>query len=137
MSYRDDLDAAVNRASALDRENDQLRAALEAAKVSKEALQAAKKKEPKVRCKACNGPFHRVGFAMFFGAIGVVLALGLLSFLFIVATEHGARDCYVEGQGLTFTLMRTVDWGEDRTVGEYRSMQEALDDAARIKCKVD
>jgi hypothetical protein len=132
MSYRDDLDAAVNRASALDRENEKLREALEATKVD-----AARKKETKVKCPECKGPFYQLGLAAFFGTIGAILALGVLGFLFIVITEHGARNCYVEAEGLTFTLNRTIDWGKDRTVGKYRSMQEALDDAAKIHCKVE
>lgn len=135
MSYRDDLDAAVNRASSLDRENAQLRKELNDAKAPKK--QPKEWKEPKVDCPTCKGPFYRIGAAVFLSSLGVILGLGIFLLFYTMITEHGDGNCYVQGEGLVFKLKKTVHWGEDRTVGEYRSVPEALVDASRIGCKVE
>lgn len=135
MSYRSDLDAAHSRITSLEREKKELEKKLQE-EAEKAIEEASKKKEVKMRCSQCNGRFHRMGWALFGSLAGIVLSGFFVWFLYTVITENGPEDCYVKGEGLVFNLMREMNWGEDRTIGQYRSMKEALDDAAKLGCKI-
>lgn len=129
MPWRNDLHSAHGEIDRLKREKDEL----------KEKIRLGQKKEKKVKCETCGGWFHRargVSRAMFFGLLGIGLAACFAWFSYTVATEHGPTYCYIKGDGLVFKLMRNVEWGRDRTVGSYRSMKEALDDAAKLRCEL-
>lgn len=126
-------------------ENDAYRSGIHSAHAKIQDLEREKHdlqqrlREKKMKCKTCGGWFHRAreaSIAMFWGALGIGLAAILAVFLYTAATEHGPTYCYVKSEGLIFKLVRNVEWGSDRTVGDYRSMDEALKDAEKIHCEV-
>ena len=55
--------------------------------------------------------------------------------VYTAATQHGpSNECYIESQRLVFQLHKTVEWGSDRELGMYRTLEEALEDAKKLGC---
>lgn len=131
MPYRNELDAAHARINSLEQDK---RSLLD--KLRRKPKTPKPKKVPKVKCKQCGGWFHRMGLALFGIVSALILAGGFSWFLYTVITEHGPGDCYIQSEGLVFNLNRTVEWGSDKTIGQYRSMDEALQDAEKVKCEI-
>lgn len=140
--YRDDLEAAQTRVSNLERENKGLndenkRLGIEVATLRRKIPPDKPKKVKKMKCRECGGRLHRVGLALF-GIVAAVIVFGSLAWLiYTAATEHGPSGCYVESEGMTFKLKQSIEWGSDRTIGQYRSMDEAIQDANKINCQVE
>lgn len=141
-AYRDDLAAAQARNADLERKNRNLseenrRLGSEVSTLRLKIPKTKKpKKEKKVKCPRCGGRFHRMGLMMFGIVTAMILFGGLSWLIYTAATEHGPGDCYVESEGMTFKLMQTIEWGSDRQIGQYRSMDEALQDAEKLRCPV-
>ena len=125
MPYKDNLEAAYSRISALEHEKSELEDKLK-----------GKKKEKKVKCYECGGSFYRVGVAAFWSVAGFLFAAATIWFFVHIAQNHGPTHCYIESKELTFELKRNVDWGEDEVIGRYRLIDEAIKDAEKIKCKI-
>lgn len=130
--FRNDLDAAHSRISSLEDQNREL---IEKLKLKPKPKKP--EKEKKVKCTECGGPFRAMGQVVAGAVIGLVVAGLFVWVMSLVITERGPKGCYIKGDGLVFKLKRTVDWGEDTVVGSYRSMDEALADAAKIKCEIE
>jgi hypothetical protein len=125
--YRNDIHSAHAKISSLEREKDELHKKLA-------------DKEKRVKCKECGGRWHRIrGLAVtvFWGVLAAVVGLAGAGFIYMAVVQNGPTGtCYVKGDGLTFKLVRTIDWGSDETIGTYRSMDEDLTDAEKVKCQV-
>ena len=125
-AYRSGLHSAHAKIDQLERE--------------KQALQEQLKEKSVKRCGSCGGWFARMGglfWALFGWAFGLTLA-GSLAFLAWqgISNSKPSGYCYIQGRDLMFDLYREISWGQDETVGTYRTMDEALVDAQKIQCDV-
>lgn len=92
-----------------------------------------------MKCKSCGGRGHRIGMALFGLFGGMAVGAVILALLFLAGNAIANRsdgDCYVESETMTFKLKRVVNWGEDRVLGQYRTMEELLSDAVKVGCPV-
>lgn len=90
--------------------------------------------------------------SIFSGAMGITLILSLLALLLyplgMYFFAQKAGNCYVERGSLylgrngnayrdAYTLRRTIDWGEDRFIGVFSSLEEAVKKAQVLGCKME
>jgi hypothetical protein len=140
-AYRDDLAAAQARNADLERKNRNLseenrRLGSEVSTLRLKIPKTKPKKVKKMKCRECGGRFHRMGLLMF-GIVSAILIFGSLFWLiYTAATENGPGGCYIQSESMTFKLMQTIEWGNDRQIGQYRLMDEALQDAEKLHCPV-
>ena len=132
MVYKDDLKAAHSRIRSLEMENRDL----------KTKKQPEPPKEKKVKCTKCGGWFHRIGGALF-GVFLTIVALGVVAAgsypLYMTVFESEAKGCYIEysTNSNRYMLHQTVTWGGDRTLGEYKTVEEALSESKVMKCPME
>lgn len=86
----------------------------------------------------------RERFGTSFGVAAALFTIGLcVSPIVMWAFAQKTRDCYVEqkavltGVAPRVVLKRTIDWGEDRTIGEFTTLEEAVAKAKVLGCKVE
>jgi hypothetical protein len=132
MVYNDNLKAAHSRIHALEIENKNL----------KTKKQPEPPKEKKVKCNNCGGWFHRIGGAVTAVVIGLLVLAGAAAAaypLYMSIFESEAGDCYVEydTNSNRHMLYQTVTWDSDRTMGEYKTVQEAIDEAKVVGCSLE
>lgn len=132
MVYKDDLTAAHGMIHKLEMENN----ALKKKKVPEPP------KEKKVKCNKCGGWFHRIGGAVMSVVFGLIVlgACAAGSYpLYMALFNSEARGCYMEYKTSSnrYILNQTVDWGNDRTLGEYKTVQEGLDEAKVMQCPME
>lgn len=79
---------------------------------------------------------------MFWVVAGALLGLGcVISLMWLIITagnNYGEGDhCYVEQVGKQeISLKRVIEWGQDRQLGWYKSLDLALEDARKLNCPV-
>lgn len=132
MVYKDNLKAAHSRIHALEMENNEL----------KTQKKPEPPKEKKVKCKTCGGWFHRIGGALFGVFITIVLLAAVAAGLYpayMAVFESKAEGCYIEYDTTAnrHMLHQTISWGGDRTMGEYKTVQEAIEEAKIMKCPLE
>jgi len=129
MVYKDNLNAAHARIHSLEMENSKL----------KKQKKPKTPKEKKVKCTTCGGWFHRTGKALTNLVIATLVwgavAAGAYP-LYMLIFHREIKDCYIEYSSSRnrHELLRTVEWGMDRDMGEYNTAQAAIEDAKTLNC---
>lgn len=52
-------------------------------------------------------------------------------------TSAAATFCYISHQSDTFDLRGNIEWEQDRTIGEFKTFDEAADAAKKINCPLE
>lgn len=132
MPHRDDIHSAYGKIDRLVQEKLELEKQLEAGR-----------KKKKVKCKECGGPWARMFKSLFGIVMGlwvVVLTGAVLSVPYNAIVNSEATHCYLEDyqhdDRHRTDLMRNVEWGSDYLIGRYGSVEDALEDASKLKCEV-
>lgn len=132
MVYQDNLKAAHSRIHALEMENKEL----------KTKKRPEPPKEKKVKCKSCGGWFHRIGGAVASVVFGLIALVGVAAALYpayMHVFESEAEGCYIEYDTTSnrHMLYQNVTWGSDRTMGEYKTVEEAIAEAKVMACSLE
>ena len=119
MPYKDDLGAAHHRIHTLEQEL---------------AAQPEPEEEKVEKCGQCGGFLAEVVFPAIL-SLGILVGIGVL---FVHCGDRG--DCYIEegwSSDSPFDLVQEVTFGTDDTIGSFKTMDEALDAARKIKCSIN